>query len=303
MDQILEPAKIDSRKPQLATVVLCLKASADVVGAVRSLLAQNTPNEVFVINSGGGDVGKVLKDAGIKVPFENYPERMFAGAARNRGIERTQAPYVAFLASDCLALEGWVEYRLKRHREGASAVACAVVNSHPRHLVACAAYIGMFMRRLPGLPDNLAIRFGASFDRRLFSKFGLFDETLPTNEDTEFMKRLPPEFQPVWAPEVQTVHINETLFFALVADQFLRGTRDGRDERRIFGKPILKIARDVLRQSRHARRLARVGLNGAERTHVLMSMPILWVALAAKASGVLVSGLFPAPDLRKRKGQ
>jgi glycosyltransferase involved in cell wall biosynthesis len=284
-------------------VVLCLKASADVVGAVRSLLAQNTPNEVFVINSGGGDVGKVLKDAGTKVPFENYPERMFAGAARNRGIERTQAPYVAFLASDCLALEGWVEYRLKRHREGASAVACAIVNSHPRHLVACAAYIGMFMRRLPGLPDNLAIRFGASFDRRLFSKFGLFDETLPTSEDTEFLKRLPTELHPVWAPEVRTIHVNETRFIALIGDQFKRGIRYGRDMHRIFGKPHLKIARDVLRQSRHARRLARVGLAGPERTRVMLSMPILWVTLAAKASGVLVSGLFPAASLWESNGK
>ncbi len=257
---------------------------------MQSLLGQSAPTEILVINSGGGDVGKVLQDAGIHVRSIDYGERLYAGAARNRGIENTAAPYVAFLASDCRALPGWVENRLMRHAAGAPAVASAIVNSHPLSPVACAAYIGMFMRRLPGLPEAMAIRFGVSFDRRLFSEFGVFDESAATNEDTEFIKRLLPEIRPVWAPEVQTVHLNETRFFALVADQFKRGIRDGRDERKIFGKPLLKIARDVMRQSRHARRLARAGLQDPERRRVMMSMPILWITLAAKAGGVLVSG-------------
>lgn len=280
---------MNTAPPKLATVVLCLNANKHVVGAVRSLLDQGTTSEILVINSGGGHVGQVLEEAGIDVPSIDYVERLFVGAARNRGIENTRAPFVAFLASDCRALEGWVENRLRRHGDGASAVASAIVNSHPANPVACAAHIGMFMRRLPGLPDNLAIKFGASFDRKLFARYGVFDETLATSEDTEFLKRLPPEMQPVWAPEVQTVHLNETRFVALLVDQFKRGIRYGRDVHKIFGKPYLKIARDVMRQSKHGLRLARAGLKGSERTRVMISMPIFWITLVAMTSGVLVS--------------
>ncbi len=165
----------------------------------------------------------------------------------------------------------------------------AIVNSHPRNLVACAGYIGMFMRRLPGLPEHLAIRFGASFDRKLFEEFGQFNESIQTCEDTEFLKRLPHDLQPVWEPEVQTVHLNETRLTRLIADQFQRGVRYGQDMHRILGKTHLKIARDVLRQSRPARALARSGLRGRDLFFVMMSMPIFWITLGAKAGGVLFS--------------
>lgn len=168
-------------------------------------------------------------------------------------------------------------------------MASAIVNSHPLDLVACAAYVGMFMRRLPGLPDNLAIRFGTSFDRQIFGEYGLFEENVPANEDTEFLKRLAPEFYPIWAPDVQTVHINETRFFGLVSDQFRRGVRYGHDMHRVFGKPRLKIARDVMRKARHARRFARAGLSGPELDRVMMAMPLIWIALLVNAGGVLLS--------------
>ncbi|WP_395447880.1 glycosyltransferase family 2 protein [Aminobacter sp. UC22_36] len=274
---------------ELATIVLCYKASEDVVGAVRSLLDQDLPTEIVVVNSGGGNVDAVLRRAGITVPCIEYPERLYVGAARNRGIDNTKAPFIAFLASDCRACPGWVEQRLVRHRSGARAVASAIANSHPRNLVACAAYIGMFMRRLPGLPETMAIRFGASFDRALFDAFGRFDESVPASEDTEFLKRLPPELQPVWEPSVQTIHLNETRLMRLMVDQFRRGIRYGRDMRRILGKSHPRIARDVLRQWRPARTLARAGLSGSDLTYVRLSMPIFWLTLAAKAGGVLVS--------------
>lgn len=281
--------RVPAERTELATVVLCYKASEDVVGAVRSLLDQEQPTEIVVVNSGGGNVEAVLRRAGITVPSLEYAERLYVGAARNRGIDNTTAPFIAFLASDCRACPGWVERRLVRHRAGAGAVASAIANSHPRNLVACAAYIGMFMRRLPGLPETMAIRFGASFDRALFDAFGRFDETVPASEDTEFLKRLPPELQPVWEPDVQTIHLNETRLMRLLIDQFRRGIRYGRDMHRILGKSHARIARDVLRQWRPAQALARAGLDGRDLTYVRLSMPIFWLTLAVKAGGVLVS--------------
>ena len=165
----------------------------------------------------------------------------------------------------------------------------AVVNSHPRSLVAWAAHLSLFMRRLPKLPDELALRYGVSFDRALFEEYGVFDETLRTGEDTEFLLRLPQDLQPVWEPRVRTVHLNPTGLWRLLADEYRRGKRYGRDMKRIHGWPATTIAGETIRQARPARRLARAGLDGTDRRFARASIPVLRVALLARALGILAS--------------
>src|SRR5690606_5334311 len=46
--------------PDMAIVVICVGASPEVVGAVRSIVDLETPCEVIVVNSGGGDIGRRL---------------------------------------------------------------------------------------------------------------------------------------------------------------------------------------------------------------------------------------------------
>jgi hypothetical protein len=146
------------------------------------------------------------------------------------------------------------------------------------------------MRRLPRLPEGLALRYGVSFDRRLFEEYGAFDETLRTGEDTEFLQRLPADLQPVWEPRIQTVHLNPTGLLQLLSDEYRRGKRYGRDMRRIRGWPVSKTAGETLRQARPARRLARQGLEGSDRRFARASIPVLRVALLARTLGVLASG-------------
>jgi glycosyltransferase involved in cell wall biosynthesis len=277
-------------KPRLAVVVLCYRASKDVAGAVRSILEQDEESEIVVVNSGGGDIRQVLREAGIDVPCAEYQERLYAGAARNRGIALTSAPFVAFLAHDCRACPRWTGGRLARHGAGIAAVASAMVNSQPASLVASAAHIAMFMRRLPGLPENRAIRFGVSFDRRLFSEFGLFDEALRTGEDTDYLRRLPLALEPAWAPDIRTVHLNETRFTALMGDLFRRGVRYGRNNRRLLGRSPWRTSRSIMRQMKWLPVFAWRGLDGAERNRTMAAMPIAWAALAAMAAGTMLCG-------------
>ena len=107
-----------STVPDLAGVVIALGAPASAVDAVRSLLEQDPPVEVVVVNSGGGDMAARLREAGLDVPVVEREERLFAGAVRNLGIAATRAPYVGFLAADCRAAPGWSRHRLRAHRAG-----------------------------------------------------------------------------------------------------------------------------------------------------------------------------------------
>src|SRR5437879_6998899 len=126
---------------ELACVVLSLCNEPGLVAAVRSLLAQDTPAEIVVVNSGGGDPGATLREAGISIEVTTRHERLNPGAARNLGVAGTRAPYVAFLAADCIAEPGWVSGRLRGHRSGALAVASAVTYAGPHSSYALASYL------------------------------------------------------------------------------------------------------------------------------------------------------------------
>ena len=273
-------------KPDLAVVVIGCRAPASIVSSVKSLLDQGIPLEILVVNSGGGDAKSLLDDAGIDVPVVEIADRVFVGAARNVGIAATTAPFVAFLADDCLACPGWAEARIRHHSAGVATVSSAIANSHPRNPVACAAYLALFARRLPGLPAELALRYGVSFDRRLFEEYGLFDETMRVAEDTEFLARLPSELEPVWAPEVRTIHRNETRLRGLLRDQYSRGHRSGAYYIGTTRAKPFRLARNTFRDRRQIRKLARIGLSGPELTFAMHSMPILALASFAKSLGI-----------------
>ncbi|MDX8465341.1 glycosyltransferase [Mesorhizobium sp. VK23B] len=278
--------------PELAVVVIGFRAPTDLVAAVRSVLGQNIPLEVVVVNSGGGSAQALLADAGLDVPVIEFEHRLFVGAARNRGIAATKAPFIAFLADDCLACPGWAEVRLRHHRKGVAAVASAIANSHPRNLVACAAHLVTYMRRLPGLPAHKALRYGVSFDRKLFDRYGLFNEQMASGEDTEFMERLPKAMVPLWEPAVLTVHRNETRLIRLIADQYLRGRRYGAYLKSVGRQKPLRIFKGVFRDRRNVGKLAKEGLAEEDRRFAMLSLPIVWVALFAKSLGAAVGARY-----------
>ena len=278
--------------PELAVVVIGFRAPAEMVAAVRSVLDQNTPLEIVAVNSGGGNAEALLRNAGIDVSVIEVEGRLFAGGARNVGISATQAPFVAFLAGDCLARPRWAEVRLEHHRQGAVAVASAILNSHPRHLVACAAHLVTYMRRLPGLSAEKALRYGVSFDRKLFDRFGLFDEHMMSGEDTAFLARLPEAMRPVWDPRILTVHRNETSLFSLLADQYRRGRRYGAYLRSAAGEKPRRPFRRIFRDRRNVGKLAKEGLSGEDRTFAMLSLPIVWLALFVKSLGSAVGARY-----------
>lgn len=214
--------------PEMAIVVISVGAPTEIAGAVQSIINLKRSCEVIVVNSGGGDVRQRLGPLCNHVKIVEHDAVLWVGDARNLGIMASSAPYIAFLAADCRICDGWIDKRMALHRQGHMAVASAVVAAQGWNPFAWASHFLLFGNRLPDVPAKNAAPFGASYDRQLFTTYGLFRGDLRIGEDTEFHQRLPRNERPVWAPEVLTIHRAPNNPISMLSDQYRRGERFGR---------------------------------------------------------------------------
>lgn len=288
--------------PWMACIVLSVGGQPGLVEAVRSLYVQSEPAEIVVVNSGGGNPQETLRRAGLEVTVIDHEESLSPGAARNVGIRSSQAPYVAFLAADCVAGPGWIEERLRHHRAGYLAVGTAVVNRDSGNLAAWASHMTRFSRSMPSTPAGKAVPCDISYAREVFTYFGLFRPDLTTGEDSEFSERLVGEIPVNWAPTAYTRCSHPTTLKRLLSDSFLRGAqraassmRSNRRCRRcllalhaIYSLPSLASGVRSLE-------------NPSDRRRASLAMPLMLPAIALYACGVFFPGRSSAPQSRSER--
>ena len=276
--------------PELACVVLALRNPPELTAAVRSLTGQNVALEIVVVNSGGGNVKASLEASGLDVPAIERSERLLPGAARNAGVAATRAPFVAFLAADCLALPGWAEARLATHRAGAVAVASAVTNPHSRALAAWTSYVALFNRRMPGVPARGGAPVRRVLRPELFDLFGLFREDLRGGEDTEFHGRFAHELGIAWEPRVRTAHRHPTRIGQTPHRSVPAGSEKRRGVERIGGPTPVEVAWDALRRTPKGARIAWLAAGPEERRWIAAASLLLPFSAFAYAAGSLLHG-------------
>ena len=279
----------------LACVVLSVGHPPELVAAVQSLLDQPHHIEIVVVNSGGGTAAHTLL-VSPAVRIIEIPQRVLPGAARNAGISSTSAPYVAFLAADCIAEEGWVRERLNAHRQGAPAVASAVTNPFRRNVAAWTSYVSLFCRRMPGVPTQEALLYGVSYDRALFDRFGLFREDMRGGEDTEFNRRLTPEIEIRWVPAVRTAHRHSRSFGALLHDHYRRGRRMAAMWQQLDGPGALSVMKSALKRFPASTRIAWRAAGPGERRWVFAAALLIIFPSVAYAIGAVTHAAAPRAE-------
>lgn len=279
---------VDERadQPRLAVAVLSLRCEPWLAEAVESVISQEPRPEVVVVNSGGGDPRGALAARGIEVPVVEHAERLMPGAARNRGVAATSAPFVAFLAADCLAQPGWVAGRLDAHARGAEAVGSVLVNAYPESRSAAAAALLLHHRRMAHAPPQHRLpNFGLSFDRALLERVGKFREDLRTGEDDEICSRILAAGGRIRLhPGVRTAHRNPRRPRALMRDQYWRGVRSARARTSLGQHPKpLRVAalKDAVRALHYTNRCT----DPKERRHLRRGWPLVIPAAMAYSAG------------------
>jgi GT2 family glycosyltransferase len=149
--------------------------------------------EVRVVHSGPEPVQSPLGAAGLKVRAIQSSERLFAGAARNRGVrEGPPAEIILFIDADCVAEPNWIEAHLHAHRQGATLVTGPVLPGPPDAPTGLAEYLVefAFTRMAPALEQfRSAPACNFSIRRDLFERMGGFPDN-PTGQDLLFNLRL-----------------------------------------------------------------------------------------------------------------
>jgi glycosyltransferase involved in cell wall biosynthesis len=275
---------------EFACAILSYRDEPFLVAAVRSVLDQSVPVEIVVVNSGGGDPAVRLAAAGLDVPVYNFSERLYPGAVRNVGIDRTSARYLSFLAADCLAMPGWAAARLREHRAGAVAVASPPTNAYPQSTTAWASLLLVHNRRLAVTSPSKRLLYSLSYDRSLFERFGRFREDLRAGEDTEFNARFRDCAQTVLAPDAVTAHRYPVELGMMLRDAFRRGRLQARMQGAIEGRSPRNF-RVALRGPFSVVRSLVVSARSPqpERNALLRAWPLVIVAGLAYTAGALTT--------------
>ncbi|MBI3257098.1 MAG: mycofactocin biosynthesis glycosyltransferase MftF [Actinobacteria bacterium] len=226
----------------------------DRVEELPRLLAHVGPvGEVVVVDDGSIDDSRsVAEQAGARVV-----RRARSGgpaAARNTGLSAVQAPFVAFLDSDCEPAPGWLD-RLLVHFEDPAVVAVA-----PRIVEPLGAHDAILARyEAVRSPLDLGAREGPVFPRSRVSyvpaaalvvrreaalAIGGFDEALTTGEDVDFVWRLAKGGVTVrYEPGSRVAHHHRTRLMAMLARRAAYGRSAAALERRHPGNvPALEIS-------------------------------------------------------------
>jgi glycosyltransferase involved in cell wall biosynthesis len=233
----------------------------------------------------------------LSLPVYSFAERLYPGRVRNVGIDHTRAPYLAFLAADCLARPGWAAARLREHRAGAAAVASPPTNAYPESSVAWASLLLLHNRRLEVTRPSQRLFYSLSYDRSLFARFGRFREDLRAGEDTEFNARFQAHATPVFAADAVTAHRYPTDLPAMLHDAFRRGRLQARMQGAIEGrgarrfKVALRGARSVLRALMVSRQSPR-----AERHQLIRAWPLVVVGGVVYTVGALTASAGAGDD-------
>ena len=272
-------------RPELSVVVFSFRDEETVLAAVDSLREQDEGIEIVVSHSGGGRTSDLLR-ARPDVRVLASDARLLPGAARNAGVAAAAGEHVAFLAADCLAAPGWVANRMRRHREGADAVASAVlplVDSLPSRAV----WLTEHSARLPTERPRVGALHGMSFARPLLERVGPFREDMVTGEDTLVTDAVRAAGARIaWAPEVVSLHRYPTTVRAAAADAFRRGVRRTEDRADLgFTRPGLLVW--ALAGPRRGARRALAPEGPLSALEVMELLPLMTMCAVVKAAGML----------------
>jgi glycosyltransferase involved in cell wall biosynthesis len=221
-------AKAAAATRVVSLVMITFQGRDRIDAPLRSAFAQDfdEPFEVIVVASGDDGCAEYVRDYFPAARVVHSRQRLWPGAARNRGLREAGGRYIAFLADDCLAAPDWLRRRVSKHREGFAAVGGAITNGSGWHPIGMAGYLLEYWPLIPsdGALAAQPIPHTLSYERRLFDLLGEYPEDVNAGEDTLFNRRCVEAGVPIgFDSGIQIAHDNVTGLGAYLRHQWDHG--------------------------------------------------------------------------------
>ena len=179
----------------VSVVVPVYNGEAHIADCVEGLLDQDFPSNsydiIIVNNRSTDDTAEIVKRYPVCSLFETKPG---PAAARNTGIQASNAQLVAFTDADCIPEHDWLSQMVNAMEEGVTGAGGRIVSYYEDDLIS--RYIDeiVFRQRyniLQKTPPHITTA-NACYLRSALLKIGLFDESFPyaAGEDRDLGERL-----------------------------------------------------------------------------------------------------------------
>ena len=197
--------------PFFSVIIPCFNRAAFLSEAITSVLGQTFADfELIIVDDGSTDATKNVAGS-YNDDRIRYIAQEHAGvsAARNHGLRRAQAKYIAFLDSD------------DRFKPGKLERAHAVIQNHPEAMIVHTDELWfrngtvLNQKKIHAKPDGDVFVRALTLccisnstvvaNKKVFETIGVFDEVLPACEDYDLWLRAAARFPVTLIPEVLTV--------------------------------------------------------------------------------------------------
>jgi len=176
----------------VAVIVPVRNGERTIDSCLESILRTHYPGSlrrIMVVDNASTDhTAQIVR----RYPVEYVREpRRGPSAARNRGIQETDEPIIAFTDADCVVGGSWLRELVEAVSEHGVAAAGEILPYPPR--TRCERYMAMrrrcWQRVALTLPYPYAVTANVAFRREVFARIGFFDERFTTGEDQDLSWR------------------------------------------------------------------------------------------------------------------
>ena len=278
-----------------------------VVTAVRRQVSRAHVVEVIVVDDGSTDeTARLAEAAGARV-LKARPagERGNPAAARNLGARESRGDPIVFLDADCIVAEGWIEYILAAHEQGATVVGGSL--ALPQGLPAmarCDYYCGWYLIHPAARagwvphhpPPNLSVRRAAFEATEGFATEPPFDYT---NEERFWQGRLLAAGHRIYfEPRAVAAHYNRPGFGNLLRRNYRWGytaveakSRTGAARAAwLYRYPLLMICASPVLAIAHSAYIVSCWMRAGMFEPLLM-LPAIFVSRLAYMTGLCVGAV------------
>lgn len=183
-----------------------------------SLIAQSYRGkyEIILVDSSEDGTPGIMKNKYPQIQVIRFNNKTDPGTARNAGIGKAGGELVAFIDSDCIAANDWLEKIAKTHESKKyRVVGGAVCNGNSEHdMVAWAGYLAEFREFLPERKMQEVMHIptcNISYEKDVFLEFGLFQGKYYPQEDLIYNYNLWKNGEKILMdPQIQVKHTHRT---------------------------------------------------------------------------------------------